>query len=321
MEESIVPVSASDLDSLIELWNRVNPVDSITYDMLEQRVLLDENFDANTFLVAKKNGRVAGFVVSAYARRVPLGDHDPNGDRCWITAFGVEQEFQRTGLGTRMFDRLFEKFRSLGKKECFIATYAPGYFVPGIDVKEYPAAISFLKEFGFGETYRPLSMDAPLALFKITPEMEAKEKHIGESGITVRPYTRGDLFAFMRFLENNMPADWVRVSRGNLRDLARGLFNPDQIFVAVRDRSGSNHGEVVGYCQFEGAHFGPFGVADEYQGKGIGTVLLGRTLERMRARGLHNAYVLWTDDTAAKVYSKFGFKETRRFAVMRKSIG
>ncbi len=77
---------------------------------------------------------------------------------------------------------------------------------------------------------------------------------------------------------------------------------------------------MIGYCQFEGAHFGPFGVADKYQGKGIGTVLLGRTLERMRAKGLHNAYVLWTDDVAAKVYSKFGFEETRRFAVMKKEI-
>ena len=31
--------------------------------------------------------------------------------------------------------------------------------------------------------------------------------------------------------------------------------------------------KVVGYCQFEGSHFGPFGVAKDFQGRGIGTVL------------------------------------------------
>lgn len=320
MEISITPVSYSDLDSVIELWNRVNPLDAITEDLLETRVLLDENFDENTFLVAREGDRMVGFVISAYARRVPLGEHDPMGDRCWVTAFGIDQVYRRRGVATRMFSSLFEKFRAMGKKECFVASYAPGYFVPGIDVKEYPAAISFLSKEGFEETYRPLSMDAPLALFKVTRELEEKEQRLIESGIKVRTYSRQDLLPFMKFLEANMPADWVRVSRANLRDLTRGIFKPDQIFLAVCDKPGAGEGKVIGYCQFEEAHFGPFGVADKYQGKGIGTVLLGRTLERMHSKGLHNAYVLWTDDTAAKVYSKFGFKETRRFAVMRKSI-
>jgi GNAT superfamily N-acetyltransferase len=315
---SITPVSNQDIDAVLKLWNRVLPLDAVTLDSLEARVLLDENFDENTFLVARENDRIVGFVVGTYARRVPLGDHDPKGDRCWITAFGVNPEHQKKGLASQLTDTLLGKFRSLGKKECYIATYAPGYFVPGIDIKEYSCAIALLKKHGFEETYRPLSMDTQLPLFKVTPEAEKKEQQLREQGIVIRPYTRNDLLSFLKFLEANMPADWMRVSRANLRDLTRGIFQPDQIFLAATEGPGGS--EVIGYCQFEGAHFGPFGVADKYQGKGIGTVLLGRTLERMRAKGHHNAFVLWTDDTAAKVYSKFGFKETRRFAVLRKSI-
>lgn len=316
---SITPVSNKDVDAVLKLWNRVLPLDAVTLDSLEARVLLDENFDENTFLVARENERIVGFAVGTYARRVPLGDHDPKGDRCWITAFGVDPGQQKKGLASQLIDSLLGKFRSLGKKECYIATYAPGYFVPGIDIKEYSGAIALLKKHGFEETYRPLSMDTQLPLFKVTPEAEKKEQQLGEQGIVIRPYTRNDLLSFLKFLEANMPADWMRVSRANLRDLTRGIFQPDQIFLAVSEGPGGS--EVIGYCQFEGAHFGPFGVADKYQGKGIGTVLLGRTLERMRAKGNHNAFVLWTDDMAAKVYSKFGFKETRRFAVLRKSIG
>jgi hypothetical protein len=29
---------------------------------------------------------------------------------------------------------------------------------------------------------------------------------------------------------------------------------------------------------------------------------------------------MWTDDLAAKVYGKFGFKETRRFALLKKAF-
>lgn len=320
MQISVTPISKSDTERVIKLWNSATPLDAITLDSLEARVLLDENFDEETFLIARDGDRMVGFIVGTYARRVSLGDHDRKGERCWITAFGVDRAHQHKGVATRMVTALLEKFRSMGKKECFVATYAPGYFVPGIDVNEYPAAISFLKKQGFEETYRPLSMDAPLALFKVTPELEEKDKRLRESGVEVKPYSRDHLLSFMKFLEANMPADWVRVSRANLRDLTRGVFQPDQIFIAVSAGPTAKESEVIGYCQFEGAHFGPFGVADKYQGRGMGTVLLGRTLERMRAKGLHNAYVLWTDDVAAKVYSKFGFKETRRFAVMKKIL-
>jgi hypothetical protein len=30
--------------------------------------------------------------------------------------------------------------------------------------------------------------------------------------------------------------------------------------------------------------------------------------------------VMWTDDKAAKVYRKFGFRETRRFSILRKEM-
>jgi len=314
MAVSIAPISPRDIDGVLALWNAILPLDAITLDTLEARVLLDENFDENTFLLAHANDSVVGFVVGTHARRVPLGDHDPEGKRSWITAFGVHPQHQRQGIGTKLVTELLERFISLGKNECYVSTYAPGYFTPGIDVKEYPVAIEFLKRLGFMETARPLSMDSSIVLFKVPPEVEEKESRLRREGIEIKPYEREYLLSFLKFMESEMPADWQRVARVNLRDLTRGLFHPDQIFVAVKDE------EVIGYCQFEGAHFGPFGVAEKYQGMGIGTVLLARTLERMRAKGHHDAWVMWTDDIAAKVYQKFGFKETRRFVILRKPL-
>jgi GNAT superfamily N-acetyltransferase len=314
MTISIKRLSSRHTENLVRLWNKVLPIDAITLDTFESKVILDENFDANTCLVAEEGDELVGFAIGTHARRVVLGDHDPKGERAWITSFVVEPSRQQQGIGERIVLELLDIFVSLGKRECYISTYAPGYFTPGIDAKEYSVAVEFLKRLGFEETARPLSMDSSIVLFKVPPEVDEKESALSQSGISVRPYERAFLLPFLRFMENEMPFDWQRTSRLNLRDIARGLFQCDQIFIAA------NRDEVVGYCQYEGSHFGPFGVSKKFKGIGIGTVLLARTLERMRSKGHHDAWVMWTDDVAAKVYQKFGFKETRRFVVLRKLL-
>ena len=157
-------------------------------------------------------------------------------------------------------------------------------------------------------------MDASIVKFNLPEEIKAKQSEIKRKGIEIRPYCRSDLVGFMSFLEKSMPSDWVRVARRNLRKISEGGFRPDQITVAVKGSA------IIGYCQFEGSHFGPFGVSDAHQGMGIGTLLLAKTLEQMHREGHHDAWVMWTDDVAAKVYAKFGFKETRRFVVLKKEL-
>ena len=157
-------------------------------------------------------------------------------------------------------------------------------------------------------------MDSSIVLFTVSDAVKEKESELQKKGIEIRPYRRDDLLRFLSFLEQTMPSDWVRVERRNLKKISEGGFTENQITVVT------HADKVIGYCQFEGAHFGPFGVSDAYQGKGIGTVLLARTIERMKIDGHHDAWVMWTDDVAAKVYGKFGFKETRRFAILKKEL-
>jgi len=38
----------------------------------------------------------------------------------------------------------------------------------------------------------------------------------------------------------------------------------------------------------------------------------------MQRMGFHDAWVFWFFDRAARVYAKFGFRETRRFSILRK---
>lgn len=299
---------------ILALWARALPFDVPSEGIFESRVLLDENFDPSSFLVAREGDHLAGFVIGYVARRMPLGDADPQGTKSWITIIAIDPGADLPTVGGALLGTLERRFAEWGKTECSIANYPPAYFTPGIDKGASAPLLRYLGTRGYAAFHEALSMDASIVLFTPSESIEAKELTLRSEGIEVRTYHRSDLVKFLGFLGCSMPTDWVRVERHNLRKMTEGTFHPEQITVVTKD------GEIIGYCQFEGSHFGPFGVSDAFQGRGIGTVLLARTLERMRCAGYHDAWVMWTDDIAAKVYGKFGFRETRRFVLLKKKL-
>lgn len=311
MPQAVIrPFQGQDLEALLAVWNAALPRDALTERRLLAQVLLDPNVDEG-FLVAEVNGEVVGFVLGM-VRREPGADGELEPERGWITAFGVRPDCWRRGVGTALFQAALEFFRREGRNEVLIAPYVPNYFVPGVDLAAYPAAGPFLARLGFETISRPLSMDANLVALEIPAEVQARQEALQARGFLIRPLAATDVPAFLGFLASAMPADWLRHARALLHGVARGDATYDQITLALQE------GRIVGYAQFEGEHFGPFGVAEGYQGQGLGTVLLARTLERMRQHGHHNAWLLWTGDEAARLYARFGFRETRRFAVMRR---
>jgi mycothiol synthase len=77
------------------------------------------------------------------------------------------------------------------------------------------------------------------------------------------------------------------------------------------------NGEVVGYCQWEGEHFGPFGVRGDVRGKKIGAKLFVEAVGRIKAADGRTVWFNWADPDAARFYQRFGLEVTRRFAILR----
>lgn len=302
-----------DEGQLLALWNVALPYDPIDRRTFHRKVLLDANFDPDRLLVAEVEGQLVGFCLGL-VRRVPMEKVGLESERGWITAFGVHPTWRGQGVGTMLLERALRWFQEAGRSEVLISPYTPNYFVPGVDERHYADGLAFFRRHGFEVIARPLSMDANIVLFDATPYAE-REERLREQGIEVRTLRPQEVPDLMAFLKAHMPGDWVRHARDLLLDITKGLGDYDQFLIAVAD------GEIVGYCQFEGEHFGPYGVRSDMQGRGIGTVLMARCLQTMRRKGLHHAWVLWTsDETARKVYSRFGFQETRRFAILRKRL-
>lgn len=298
---------------LLSVWNEALPFDTIDRHIFHRKVLLDPNFDPDWLLVAEMDGQIVGFCL-CLIRRVPMDKVGMEPERGWITAFGVHPKWRKSGVGTMLLERAMQLFRDANRTEVLISPYTPNYFVPGVDERNYADGLAFLRKHGFEIISRPMSMDANIVLFDYAPYAE-REARLREQGIEVRQMNPNEVTALIQFLKAHMPGDWVRHARDLLTDITKGLGSYDQFIIAIAD------GEIVGYCQFENEHFGPYGVRGDMQGKGIGTVLMAKCLQMMRQKGLHNAWVLWTSDEAAqKVYSRFGFRETRRFSILRKRL-
>jgi mycothiol synthase len=304
----------TDETRLIELWNRALPYDCIDAATFRRKVILDPNFHPDWLLVAEREGRLDGFCL-ALIRRVPLEKTGLQAQAGWVSAFAVHPAARRRGVGAALLDRALELFGGAGRRTVSIAAYVPNYFVPGVDVEHYADGLDFLLHRGFTELDRPISMDAQLVVRDLAAVVERRHRLEQEHGVQVRALQPQEIPDLMALLQADMPGDWVRHARALLLDINAGHGQYDQFTVAVHD------GQVVGYCQSEGEHFGPFGVREDLQGKGIGTVLLGTCLQAMRQRGVHTAFVLWTsDETAERVYARFGFTRTRRFAVVQRPL-
>ncbi len=312
----IRPYQDKDLRGVLELWERALPLDGVTRDEFERRVLLDVNREPDSLLLAfeSETGLPAGLILCLVLHR-PIEQTGLLEKRGFITVFAVDPASRRRGIGNALLERAEAFFRERKREEIVLAPYTPNYFVPGVDKERYRDGLEFLTRRGFEEYVEAIAMDALIGRFEIDEKTRAEEERLRNEGITIDLFRREWMTEYLDFMRTHMPGPWLEDARRNLIDLTRGLFPEDAILLA-RDR-----GRIIGYCQFEGQHFGPFGVDDAYQGRGIGTVLLARTLYQMRKRGNHAAFVLWTGERAAQgVYGRLGFTISRRFAIVRKRL-
>ncbi len=303
-----------DLEPVVALQNLCMPEDSVTSAVFQRKVLLDANMDLRGCLVAEAQGKPVGFILGL-RRKFRIEDSPDDSDRGWITLFFVHPDWQRKGVGTALLNQCEEFLRSEGRKTVWISSYAPNYFIPGVDVKAHEEAHRFLMNHGYTELLRPLAMDASLIQLKAPEWVLQKKKEREADGYRFEFFSPKHTFALMDHMKACFPGDWQRFAREKMVAITLGQAMPDELAVAVKD------GKVDGFAMFHGERFGPFGVDEKVRGGGLGAVLLLMICERMRAKGMHGAWFLWTDDKVGQLYSAVcGFRETRRFALLRKTL-
>jgi mycothiol synthase len=298
---------------VLSVWNAALVADPINATTWRAKVLLDPNFDREGCLIAEADGEARGFLLSL-VRQVPFFGQGSEPESAWITAFGVAPEWQGRGLGGALVDAALDRLRGLGRTSVTLSPYVPNYFTPGADLNAYARGVEFLTKRGFEVVERPMSMRVELTGFNMPAAIATRAAALQEEGIEFRPATPADIVPVLEFIPRHFTWDWHREASGIFADLFAGDPRFVGMIVAVL------HDEVLGYAEHRGERFGPFGVHPDLRSRGIGRVLLAMTLTEMLKKNFHAAWFLWTEDNAARLYSQLGFREVRRFAVLRKSL-
>lgn len=303
--------------AILELWRQALAPDTIDAATFAQKVLADANYEREGLLVARQGDRPVGFAL-AVVRRIPLGPGeglDP--DTGWITAFAVAPGARRAGTASRLFDRAEAFVRSRGRRRVEVSPYAPTYFWPGVDQDRYPEAIAFLAARGYRVLYDAVAMDKNLVGFTTPPDVAALEDNLRCEGYDFTVLSPRFVRSLVEFNDRVFHADWARACR---EAVARRV-DWDRTLICVKDD------EVCGFAQI-GAYdhvpdrFGPFGVDESLRGKGIGKVLLYRSMAALAAKGYHDTWFLWTGLTtpAGYLYRRAGFTTTRTFAIYGRDL-
>ncbi len=309
---SIRTLLGSDLAPLLSLWNRALTLDPMSEERFVRTVLADPDYwpgEDSGFLVATREDQPVGF-LRATIRRWPndrLGLEPQYG---WIPYLAVDPTHQRSGIGGMLLRAALEYFVRHGRRRAWVCgtpTSAPGSIVPGVDVDAYPAALELLRSHGFAIDQEGFSMSRSIVDF----DTQAFRREAWKSGAEVEIESLQadrvqDLFIF---LAHALPGAWnlaarTKVQRGGLDEMLIA-------FVA---------GQIVGYCQWEGEHFGPFGVAPAARNQRVGAKLFTAAVERIRLAGGRRVWFNWADGNAKRFYDRFGLQVTRRFVVLTKDL-
>lgn len=315
MSEIIIrSVKSDDSAEIVELWNKTLFRDTTTVGRFVKWLFLNPDFDPITLegcWIAEKDKKIIGF-ARGIIRTMPndgLGLEEKNG---WIPVMFVAPEYQRQGIGSTIFEKMLEYFKKNNRKHIFICGNtgsAPGYVFPGVDKDAYPSGLNFFMKKGFVIDHEPVAMSRSIIDLDYQKYYKDAWQEGTNEGMRVEALTPNMLLPLLKFLKKSFPGDWNMALRNKLKS-----GSMDEVLIAVYND------EVVGYCQWDGEHFGPFGVAAHIRGKKVGAKIMVEAMRRIKATDGRTIWFNWADPDAARFYSRLDYQPTRRFAILRKDL-
>ncbi len=301
-----------DLIPVLSIWNRALHRDPMTEGRFVRSILADPDFwpgEDSGFFVATVAGKPAGF-LRAIVRRWPNDRVGVEPEFGYLPVMAVDPDCRRKGVGGALLDAALGYFKRHKRRHIWVcgnSGSAPGYVFPGVDTDAYPAALALMLKAGFVVDHEPVGMLGEIIDFDVA----AFEKKAWETGedVKVETLTPGRVTDFFTFLAAAFPGDWNIAARNKIRAGGMG----DMLIAIVKN-------EVVGYCQWDGEHFGPFGVAEKARNKKVGAKLFTEAVKRIRDADGRTVWFNWADPDAARFYERFGLHATRRFAILRKDV-
>lgn len=306
-------LASGDASAARALWNECLPHDALDAKEFGKRVLYDVNFDPSLYLLAEADGGLAGFCYLTL-RRVHDEISGLEEGKAYIVAMGAHPSRRRQGIGRALIGHAHALLRDRGVTHVDVCCYATNYLCPGVDGVAYPQGIPFLERMGYVTRGDCASMAINLHGFVYPEKYRQKKAALVAQGYRFAPYALDDALALFAFLRAEFP-HWLP----NVRQaLAEGRGEDTLLLAHAPD------GRVVGFVlrAVDGCpeRFGPFGVSNENQGGGIGTVLFHDMMQSMVEKHIFYSHFLWTGGRNLDIYATWGMHVYRRYALMSAAL-
>jgi GNAT superfamily N-acetyltransferase len=272
------------VQSVYQLFENNSPFFSIPIDYFRRGTLEDKGFDSELSLIlfeSKKLEPIAAFIVVIRPKI--------NENYCFFKGCVVDKEYQRLGIGSRMFKEFLKRAKEKGVTRIVYGPSVPDYWQPGVDIRNTDLYF-FLKKHGFKTQKAIFNLTVSLNFMKSKPASK-KGNYTYER---VQPHDFKETFNFVK----------LHFPEGTWPEEVKSSFErkPPTTFVAKDTKN-----EIIGWAthsQFFPGSFGPTGVLKSLRGKGIGTELFLWTLWDLKQNGLDNCEIMWVVGETVKFYSK-----------------
>jgi len=292
----VITLQESDLPELIELAHTTAYERPLNEAALRARTFDEISVRRDLLLGAREDGRLVGFLLSVVRE-----------NRGIITLFGVHPDYRRRGIATDLIHTFHERCWAQGLTQVAAEGSGPGYFWPGVELCR-SAAISLLMKEDY-ETDRNARVDMRVDLDSADLDTASAEEALAGQGIAIRRATADDLASTKGLALQFFSRGWLL----EVEDVQR--FSPTPLYVAV-------HGdEVIAFAVYDVTGygcFGPTGTRPDMRRRGIGSVLLKRCAQDLRARGDSIMEICWagpvnfyTNEIGAQIHRAYwGFRKT-----------
>jgi ribosomal protein S18 acetylase RimI-like enzyme len=304
--------TGADLDAVGTIWNRALRRDPINPGRLRAWLFGDPDYWPGPecgFFVATRGGTPVGFAARDHPALSERSSRHRAGARLDSGA-GSRSGSAAAGVGRALLEGGAElparggPAPGVGVRQHGLGT---GLRIPRVDRDAYLGALALFTKAGFVVDHEPVAMSREAVDF----DVDAYHRQAWDVGreIEVAELSPARVPDFLAFLAEAFPGDWNMAARAKIRS---GALH--EVLIASRA------GQIFGYCQWEGEHFGPFGVVASQRSQKIGAKLFVEAVRRIRAADGRSVWFNWADEGAARFYARFGLRPTRRFAILRKDL-
>jgi len=298
------------LEELRVLCNRALRWDTFSEWTMRRCTIGDPNFDPDYALVALEGSKPVGLMLGVRRTKAPPEWVERDRETGWIKLFCVDPEHpDKVFIENEMLKELEEKFMADGVKVLKATNFASWHFFSGIDVR-YEDQIGFLSSRGFRKEAEHVDYELGLLEFTVPNHVKRLEEDRTQEGYVFRKPGKNAREGAVNWVCKYFSPGWGYETNEGFR------FDKPKIWLAEKDA------ETVGFSVYgalEPHWFGPIGVLDAHRKKGLGTVLLFKTLFSMREEGQRLVVIPWTGHLF--FYSQVpGIRRIRHFWTMAKEL-